>query len=103
VAGVGEESFEKVGAAGLAILDRGDGAGEGAGVAGAKLVDGGLALLIQIVSVKQEPETKKRRATERHSLSVSYDSATWTRPMDTANQGSSAIWADGIRRWLDRC
>jgi hypothetical protein len=38
VAGVGEESFQEIGAAGLAILDGGDGAGQGAGVAGAKAV-----------------------------------------------------------------
>ena len=53
MAGVREESFEQIGAAGLAVLDRGDGAGKGARVAGAKLIYDGLALLIQTVSVKQ--------------------------------------------------
>ena len=41
VAGVREESLEQVGAAGLAILDDGDGAGQGARVAGAQVISDG--------------------------------------------------------------
>ena len=48
---VRKESLEQIGPARRAVLDRADGTGQGARIAGAKLLDQGMEALIQTVSV----------------------------------------------------
>lgn len=55
---VRKESFQEIRPSGRAVFDRGDGAGEGARVAGTDVIDQRMSLACQAISVKQERQRK---------------------------------------------
>ena len=53
LSGVRKQRLQQIGPAGGAILDQGDGAGEGAGIAGTQEIDRWLKVTTQAASVKE--------------------------------------------------